>query len=116
MNNSGHYPTRDLVLVLPEEEVEHKDSVILIPETAKSRERLAQVYGIIVALGDVAFSYEDSKYGSHIRDKALPGTRIMFAKYHGVVIEGKDGKHYRLIQDSDVAAFVDSDVNKPLDV
>lgn len=116
VNTSGHYPTRDLVLVEPEQEVEHKGSMIIIPDSAKSREALNQVYGRIVAVGDVAFCYFDKNYGSKIRDKATPGTRIMFAKYHGIVVTGKDGKQYRLITDDDVAAFVDDDVQKELDV
>lgn len=116
VNTSGHYPTRDLVLVEPEQEVEHKGTVIIIPDSAKTREALNQVYGRIVAIGEVAFSAYDKNYGSNLRDKATPGTRIMFAKYHGIVITGKDKKQYRLITDDDVGAWVDDDVQKELDV
>lgn len=114
-NASGIYPIRDLVLILPEQEVEHKDTIIIIPESIKQNERSAQVFGTLVAVGDVAFSYEDKNYGSKIREKMVPGTRVMFAKYHGIVVQGEDGKDYRLLQDDDVAAIVNDTVQKPIE-
>lgn len=114
-NKSGIHPTRDLVLIEPEQEVESKEGLIIIPDGARERERLAQIFGRIVEIGDVAFCYEDKNYGSKIRDKMLPGTRVLFAKYHGIVVFGQDKKQYRLIQDDDVAAIVTEKVQKKLD-
>jgi co-chaperonin GroES (HSP10) len=112
-NNSGIYPVRDMILVLPEEEVEIENGVIKIPEFVKQREAAAQVFGTLVAMGEGAFQYERKQYG--ILPVLNDGMRIMFAKYGGIVVKGKDGINYRIIRDDDILAIVDKEVRKELE-
>jgi co-chaperonin GroES (HSP10) len=38
--------------------------------------------------------------------KPQPGDRVLISKYGGVVLTGKDGKEYRLMNDEDVIGRV----------
>lgn len=112
INKSGISPVRDLILILPEEEIETEDGLIKIPEYIKQKEIMAQVFGTLIALGEGAFGYENKQYG--VAPNIPIGTRIMFAKYGGIVVRGKDGTNYRIIRDDDVLATVDKEVKKEL--
>lgn len=112
-NSSGIHPVRDMVLMLPEEEVKSKEGMIVIPENVKSRESAAQIFGKIVALGEGAFKYEEKQYG--VFPPLEVGARAMFAKYSGIVCKGKDGVNYRLVRDDDILALVDKEVKKEIE-
>jgi len=112
-NKSGITPVRDLILVLPEEEVETEHGLIKIPEFVKQREAAAQVFGILVQMGEDAFKYEEKQFGTSPDLEA--GMRVMFAKYGGIVVKGKDGINYRLIRDDDILATVDTKVKKEIE-
>lgn len=107
-NNSGVHPISDRVLVQPDETVEVKGGLIVVPEDIKKQYALSQTYGAIVEYGPTAFKYEFKNY--EVDQRREDGVRVMFAKYAGIVIRGKDGKDYRLLRDDDITAFVDSDV------
>ncbi len=40
------------------------------------------------------------------------GERVHLAKYAGILIEGEDGRHYRLCQDVDVAGVISNGESK----
>jgi chaperonin GroES len=103
-NKSGITPVRDLVLVLPEEKVKTKEGVIEIPEYIRQRETAAQVFGTVIQAG------EEAECGS-----VVSGDRVMFAKYGGIVVKGKDDQQYRMIRDVDILAKVDREVNKEIE-
>lgn len=115
-NNSGIYPIRDLVLLKPDEKVESKEGVIIVPESAKSREQLAQIFGVVVAVGESAYKYEEINYKTNTRDKIVPGTRVLFAKYAGIQLPGIDGVSYRVVNDNDITAIVDEAVKKDIEL
>jgi hypothetical protein len=54
-----------------------------------------------VALSPLAFSYEDAEW-----EKPKPGDKVMFAKFAGAAVKGKDGLDYRIINDKDVSAVL----------
>lgn len=108
VNKSGVYPLSDRVLVLPDEEVEVKGGLIVVPEEIRQRYALSQTFGKVVEFGPTAFKYELKNYD--VEQKKEVGSRVMFAKYAGIVIKGKDGKDYRLLRDDDVTAYVDDDI------
>lgn len=109
-NSSGIHPVRDMALVLPEEEVETENGLIKLPEYIKQREILAQVFGKLIALGEGAFKYEEKNFGA--APQLELGSRVMFAKYGGIVVKGKDGVHYRMIRDDDILAVVEKEVKR----
>lgn len=106
MNESGLQPVEFKILIRPEE-VEETDQVmkaaraagIEIVHETKQREEMAQIKGVLVAVGGNAFADWNEP-------KPKVGDRIYFAKYAGINVPGTDGKKYRLTNDKDVSAIL----------
>jgi chaperonin GroES len=103
-NESGIYPTEYKVLISPRTVEEKTKGGIIIPDQTKERDQFAQMEGALVAVSPLAFSYDDWKGADDKRPKA--GDRVLFAKYAGAVVTGKDGKDYRLVNDKDIGAVL----------
>jgi chaperonin GroES len=101
-NPSGVYPTEYKVLIRPIEVDQKTKGGIIIPDETKERDQFAQMRGVLVAVSPLAFTYDDWK------DAKPPkvGDEVLFAKYAGAVVDGKDGKKYRLTNDKDIAAVL----------
>ena len=114
-NKSGIRPCGDRVLILPDR-VDTKVGMIEIPDTIQERHGLAQIIGTVVAIGPDAWTHftEKNSNGTVVRGFsgafAKVGDKVMFAKYGGLQVRGKDEQEYRLINDIDVTALVDSDL------
>jgi co-chaperonin GroES (HSP10) len=102
-NKSGILPTEYKVLIEPIE-VQNKIGSIYIPDETKDRDQYAQMKGILVAASPLAFTYDDWKGNDSAKPK--PGDTVLFAKCAGAVVDGKDGKKYRLANDKDIAAVL----------
>lgn len=102
----GIEPAGHRVLVKPDDTQEDKDSVIKIPDSVKDRYQMAQTTGYIVGIGKTAWKTED--FGNE--KWAEIGDRVCFAKYGGLIMKGKDGSQYRLLNDEDITAIIDEDV------
>jgi chaperonin GroES len=101
-NQSGILPSEYNVLIAAKAVEEKTAGGIIIPDQSKERQQFAQMEGVLVAVSPLAFTYDDWK-------EAQPpqvGDRVLFAKYAGAEIKGKDGKDYRLCKDKDVAAVL----------
>lgn len=119
-NKSGIFPRGDRILVKPEEIEEKTAGGIVIPETIKDQHSMAQSIGILVAVGPDAWTHyvERSTRGmeqtvvrrGYSEPFAKVGDRVLFARYGGVQLNGKDGEKYRLLNDDDVTALVDPEV------
>lgn len=80
--------------------------LIALPPDVIERMSLAVTTGTIVAIGGGAFSdwpNSDRKWPGAIPEV---GSRVHISKYAGILIEGADGRHYRLCQDVDVAGII----------
>ena len=103
-NESGIYPIEYKCLVEPIE-VSAQIGNIFIPDEHKDREQFAQMEGTLVAVSPLAFTYADkADWGSHEMPK--PGDKVLFAKFAGVKVKGKDSKDYRIVNDKDIAAVI----------
>jgi co-chaperonin GroES (HSP10) len=103
-NNSGITPCGHRILVLPEDINETTESgIVVFTEAQKDREALAQMYGIVVSMGNTCYADQPSPWCS-------VGNRVSFAKYSGLIYTGLDGKTYRCINDLDVVAIVEAGV------
>lgn len=100
-NTSGIHPKGHRVLILPDpvEEVT-QSGIILSVGQERDRERLAQLKGTIVEVGDSAWLDQPSPW-------AKVGDHVIFGKYSGLIYDGNDEKEYRIINDLDVVAIVD---------
>ena len=103
MNESGIYPKGDRILLKPEEVETVTQGGIIIPDTQIEKYANAQVFGVLVDVGPDAWSDYSEPF-------AKIGDRVMFAKYGGLQVDGKDGCKYRISNDTDITAVVDADV------
>lgn len=117
MNNSGIYPVGDRVLIKPDSLEETTEGGIVIPESIHEKHALAQSIGTVIAVGPDAWidhvekSPEGSKTVGFSKPFAKPGDRVCFARYGGIQIPGKDGEEYRIMNDVDITAVVDPEVD-----
>ena len=103
INESGIFPVGHRVLVLPEQ-IEEKTAggIILHTGSQKAREEMAQINGVVVALGTTAYSDQDTAW-------CAVGDRVIIGKYSGLIYDGKDEKKYRVINDLDVVAVLEKE-------
>lgn len=99
-NKSGIRPIGTKVLVLPEQIEEKTAGGILLANETVERNSLAVTTGTIVAVGEGAYS----DWPNVTRDQCpKEGDKVHMARYAGLLVDGVDGKQYRLIQDIDIA-------------
>jgi chaperonin GroES len=102
LNKSGIEPTEFKVLIKPKTVEEKTAGGIIIPDESKDREQFAQMEGELVAVSPLAFTYADWKDGSPPK----PGNRVLFAKFAGAKVKGRDSVEYRIVNDKDIAAVL----------
>lgn len=105
MNPSGINPTEFKCLVEPKPIEEVSRGGIIIPDMTKDHDKYAQIEGSIVAVSHLAFSYATADEWGDKKPKA--GDKILYAKYAGVRVKGKDGKEYVLVNDKDICATIE---------
>lgn len=109
-NKSGIEPVEFQVLVRPDVIEEKTAGGIIKPNMSHEREQWAQVKGTLVAKGDAAFG---DPFSAEEREKLVPGARVYFQKYQGVLMEGADGVEYRLCTDKMIGAIVTNESALP---
>jgi co-chaperonin GroES (HSP10) len=112
VNLSGIVPAGHRVLVKADEYMKSYSGIIEIPQDVKDRSQNAQTTGTVIALGSTA--YAQREFGNGVAWCA-PGDRVMFARYGGIQVKGKDKKTYRILTDEDIFALVDEEVSFDLD-
>jgi co-chaperonin GroES (HSP10) len=101
MSNHGICPKGPRVLVLPEVVEEKTASGIVINVgTQKLREELAQVEGVVIAMGNTCYNDQPEAW-------CKVGDKVVFGKYSGIFREGKDGKTYRIVNDLDIVGTIE---------
>jgi len=99
-NCSGIWPVGHRVLVLPKQVEEKTEAgIILHSVSQKAREEMAQIEGVVIALGTTAYSDQPSAWCN-------VGDRVIIGKYSGLIYDGKDGQKYRVINDLDVVSVL----------
>lgn len=103
LNTSGIEPFEFKVLVRPDEVKSVTKGGIMLAQQTVQAMQFAICKGTLVALSPLAFNYDEGITDS---DCPQPGARVLFAKYAGGEVEGRDGKTYRIMSDKDVMAFL----------
>ncbi len=115
-NKSGIYPLGDRVLIKPDEVEKTSPGGIIIVDP-DDRHTMAQSIGTVVAVGPdcwidhVERGPEGAKTVGYSGPFAKAGDRVCFAKYGGLQVPGKDGGLYRIMNDVDITARVDEEVD-----
>ena len=125
MNKSGIYPVGKHVLVFPDEIKAETKGGILIPETEITRHQQAVSTGLVVAMGEDAYTHGvtdiyraidgvlklvERHVDRTVSQYAKVGDRVVFSKFSGKEIPGMDGKEYRLMNDTDISCLADESV------
>ena len=108
MNTSGWKPTGHRVLVKVTKIEEITQGGIIIPKEVTKREQLGQDGGIVVEVGNTAYSDQESPW-------CKVGDYVKFGRYAGQLIspkEAKDGIEYRVLNDLDIVLTQLGDSNE----
>ena len=104
MNKSGINPKGWRILIKPHEIAKKsKGGIILSTEVNGEREQMANTTGVVVAMGE-------SCYANQVVPWCQVGDKVVYAKYAGLLYLGKDGEHYRMINDEEITGTLDGDV------
>lgn len=102
VNLSGLEPVGTKVLVLTDQIAEVTAGGIHLPGEKVERETLGITKGTLVAVGGGAFSdwpNSDRKWPGVV---PKVGDRVHLARFCGIVVDGKDGRKYRLCHDTEI--------------
>lgn len=98
----GIEPTEYNVLLAPAEMPKKIGSIIIADET-RDQLAMAKQVGRIVAISPVAFNYE--RWPDGVTPPKL-GDIVWFARYAGGLVDGVDGREYRIVKDKDIGAVI----------
>lgn len=101
INKSGIKPTGGHILVLPDKVEEKTAGGIILPDTIRDKEQLAATAGTLIDIGPSAWMDLDNGM-----PWAKVGDHVSYARYAGVVLAGKDGVDYTLLNDNDLLAVL----------
>jgi co-chaperonin GroES (HSP10) len=90
-----------ILIAIPKKD--EKIGSILLPETLRKAEESASIVGMVIALGDLAYSEVD-KYPSG--PWCEPGDWVIFRAYSGTRMKISD-EEFRLLNDDSIEAVVD---------
>jgi co-chaperonin GroES (HSP10) len=96
----GIRPVEYYVLIAPEATGEKTAGGIILPPSKREVDEIATQRGRIVAQSPLAWTFAEGN--AH---RAKVGDVVLFGRYAGSLIEGLDGRTYRLCRDKDVAGI-----------
>lgn len=98
-NESGVAPVGDRVLVMPDTAAEQTSGKVFLDPRTIERGTMAAETGVLIAVGDDAFSWNSDRTRPFSGRKPKAGDRVFFERYGGQLLLGKDGIMYRLCDD-----------------
>lgn len=106
MNNSGIRPMGYNVLVKPDEVEKTTKGGIILPEVKLEKDEFGRMEGTLVAVSPMAFSFGDWPDGEA---KPAPGDRVIFSRYAGSEVMGRDGSKFWLMKDESIVGVMTDD-------
>jgi len=104
MNDSGLTPLEFFVVVQLDPQEEKTVGGIILPSQVMESDKLATQEGTLIAISPHAFTYAE---GWPEGSKPEVGQRVLFKRYAGHLHE-RNGKTYRLLNDKDLVAIVET--------
>jgi chaperonin GroES len=102
--DNGIRPTEFKVLIRQDTMKDKTEGGVWLPEPAIDDQQRAMMKGVIISMSPAAFSYHLWNEGARLPQV---GDRVVYARYSGSDIVGKDKIKYRLINDKDIGAVID---------
>lgn len=112
----GMRPIEFKVVVLPNKVDEVTKGGIRRPDTVIAQMQVAVCKGRLVAVSPWAFTYFDTSLTTyaevlaHWPETPKIGDMVLYGRYCGGEITGKDGQIYRIMNDKDILALADEEV------
>lgn len=106
-NTSGCIPIGEKILVKPDIAVSQSAGGVLMPDDFKERMQLSTQSGVIVSIGDDAFTWNADRSRPFNGYKPKIGDRVYYERYAGAIVNGDDGHDYRLIEDKQIGAIIE---------
>lgn len=106
-NTSGCTPIGDKILIKPDIFLEQSEGGVFMPDQFKERMQLSTQSGVIVAVGDDAFTWSADRMRPFGGYKPKVGDRVYFERYAGAEVQGDDAQDYRLIEDKQIGAVIE---------
>jgi chaperonin GroES len=104
-NESG-WQALDYKVIVKKDKVEEKTAGgIIVPEDAKNQEEWNVQTGIIVSMGELAFTdgrFSDGDTIKHLQ-RPKPGNRVITKEFAGLRFIGDDGEPYMVFNDKEIA-------------
>ena len=110
-NKSGISPVEFKVLIRPDSVEKITAGGVHLTPKKSEMDQWAQVKGTLVAFGGAAFR---DPFTEDERAVLVPGARVYYDKYRGIMLEGADGQEYRLIVDKEIGAIIDNEMAVPI--
>ena len=105
-NESGIAPIFEKVVILVDQVEPRTAGGIIITDESQERANLSAESGVIVAVGPLAFRFDGG--GRVMADgeieKPGAGTHVWFQKFSGAALRGRDGRTYRVMDDTCIGA------------
>lgn len=98
LDESGITPVEYKVLIKVDEVEEVTEGGLYIPQQAMEKEQISQERGTLLKVGGNAFE-------EWTGPKPQPGDRVLFEKYGGKLIEGR--QELRICNDKDITAILE---------
>lgn len=102
MNTSGITPIGYNVLVKQDETSAQTKGGLYLPDAEVEREKFRGTRGEVMSCSPAAF--EDFPKDM---DRPVEGSRVIWARNAGVLIDGVDGGEYRLLDEKDILGLLD---------
>ena len=106
INTSGIQPMEYNVLVKPADVEAQTKGGLLLPEKVIEKDEFARMEGVLVAASPMAFRFDDWPEGARLPQI---GDTVMFSRYSGSEVTGRDGAKYWLMKDKSIAAVMEKD-------
>lgn len=100
----GLEPVEYNVLIIPAVMPEKIGSILIADETREQKGDAMQV-GRIVGMSEIAFNYDN--WPPNGRGPPGAGDIVWFARYAGGIVNGRDGKEYRMVKDKDIGGIIE---------
>lgn len=106
-NTAGHHPIAERILVLPDGAAQQTSGNVFIPEEMQERMAMAAETGVLVEAAVDAWTRSADRTGPYRGRRPEPGQRVGFERYSGQIHHGKDGRLYRVMDDTCVSGLLD---------
>lgn len=98
-------------VLLEPEKVEEKVGNILMPDEVRDQKQFRQSRGVIVAMGDLAFTKGNPKGAEYLVLSPRPkvGDTVLYREYAGYAFKDEEGNPFTMVDDDEIMAVIEND-------